>query len=175
MRPIGRFSFVRTESCLGWTEAHEQRSESRFSSAMKTLEIYSLEESRELLLPMVGTVAAGFPSPADDYTDIPLDLNRLLIRNPDHTFLVKVTAYDMTGDHINYGDMLLVDCSLAPQAGNLVVCLFDGDYVLRVIRRDTPNSCLWLHSLNSGEPPTQVTKEIGLYAWGVVTYVVKRM
>lgn len=128
-----------------------------------------------MLLPLVGTVAAGFPSPADDYTDILLDLNRLLIRNPDHTFLVKVTAYDMTGDRINYGDILLVDRSLAPKAGNLVICLLDGDYSLRVIRRDTPNGCLWLHSLNSGGLPTQVTKEIGLYVWGVVTYVVKRM
>ena len=142
---------------------------------MKTLDIYTIEEGMELLLPLVGTVAAGFPSPSDDYTDIPLDLNRLLIRNPDCTFLVKVTAYDMTGDHINYGDMLLVDRSLAPKAGSLVVCLIDGDYALRVIRRDTPNGCLWLHSLNSGEQPMQVTKEIGLYVWGVVTYVVKRM
>ena len=142
---------------------------------MKTLEIYTIEEGMELLLPLAGTVAAGFPSPADDYTDIPLDLNRLLIRNPDYTFLVKVMAYDMTGDRINYGDMLLVDRSLTPKAGSLVVCLLDGDYALRVIRRDTSNGCLWLHSLNSGELPIQVTEEIGLYVWGVVTYVVKRM
>lgn len=140
---------------------------------MKTLEIYTIEVGRELLLPLVGTVAAGFPSPADDYTDIPLDLNRLLIRNPDCTFLVKVTAYDMTGDRINNGDMLLVDRSLPPKAGSLVVCLIDGDYALRVIRRDTQNGCLWLHSLISGEPPTQVTQEIGLYVWGVVTWQIK--
>lgn len=142
---------------------------------MKTLEIYTIEQGMELLLPLAGTVAAGFPSPSDDYTDIPLDLNRLLIRNPDHTFLVKVVTYDMTGDRINYGDMLLVDRALAPKAENLVVCLFDGDYALRVLRKDTSNGCLWLHSLNSVELPTQVTKEIGLYVWGVVTYVVKRM
>lgn len=142
---------------------------------MKTLQIYTIEEAQELLLPMAGSVVAGFPSPADDYTNIPLDLNRLLIRNPDHTYLVKVTSHDMTGDRINYGDMLLVDRSLTAQAGNFVVCEFEGDYALRVIRRDTPNGCLWLHSLNSREMPTQVTKEIGLYVWGVVTTVVKRM
>lgn len=140
---------------------------------MKTLEIYTIEEGRELLLPMVGTVAAGFPSPAENYAEQSLDLNRLMIRNPDCTYLVKVTSYDLTGDKINYGDMLLVDRSLTPTSGSLVICQIDGDYALRMIRRDTRSGCLWLHSLISGEPPTQVTQEIGLYVWGVVTWQIK--
>lgn len=142
---------------------------------MKTLEIYSLEDSNELLLPLVGEVAAGFPSPAENYSEQELDLNRLMIRNPDSTYLVRVTAHEMTGDRINYGDMLVVDRSLRATGGSLVICQIDGDYALRMIRRDSKSNCLWLHSLMSGEPPTQVTQEIGLYVWGVVTWQIKPM
>lgn len=74
---------------------------------MKTLEIYSIEESSEMLRPLVGEVVAGFPSPAENYSEQELDLNRLMIRNPDSTYLVRVTAHEMTGDRINYGDMLV--------------------------------------------------------------------
>lgn len=137
---------------------------------MKTLEIYSIEESSEMLRPIVGEVAAGFPSPAENYSEQDLDLNRLMIRNPDSTYLVKVTSHDLTGDKINYGDMLVVDRSLRATGGSLVICQIDGDYALRMIRRDTPNGCLWLHSLIAGEPPVQITAEIGLYVWGVVTW-----
>lgn len=102
-----------------------------------------------------------------------LDLNRLMIRNPDSTYVVRVIAHEMTGDRINYGDMLVVDRSLRATGGSLVICQIEGDYALRMIRRDTRSGCLWLHSLISGEPPTQVTQEIGLYVWGVVTWQIK--
>ena len=70
-------------------------------------------ERRPLRLPLAGaTVAAGFPSPADDYIEVGLDLNELLIRHPSSTFFLRVSGDSMVGAGIQHGDLLVVDRSL---------------------------------------------------------------
>ena len=71
-------------------------------------------------------ISAGFPSPADDYIDRMLDLNELLINNPSATFFVRVAGESMVGAGINDGDILVVDRSLDPQNGKIIVAVVDG-------------------------------------------------
>jgi DNA polymerase V len=85
-----------------------------------------------LLLPLFGgKVAAGFPSPADDYVEKSLDLNELLVKRPAATFFVRVQGASMIGAGIHNGDMLVVDRSLEAQSGSVVIAVINGDLTVK--------------------------------------------
>jgi SOS-response transcriptional repressors (RecA-mediated autopeptidases) len=89
-----------------------------------------------LLLPLAGErVAAGFPSPADDYVEVGIDLNDQLIRHPTSTFFLRVSGDSMTGAGIHDGDLLVVDRSLDPRPGRVVVAVLDGGFTLKRLAR----------------------------------------
>jgi DNA polymerase V len=116
-------------------------------------------------------VPAGFPSPADDYTDGQLDLNELLIQRPEATFFVRVEGDSMVGAGIHSGDLLIVDRSAEATGGEVVVAAIDGELtVKRVCRRD---GALWLVAENDAYPPIEVTTE--LVIWGVVEHVIHKV
>lgn len=79
-------------------------------------------------------VSAGFPSPADDHLDPPLDLNRELVRNPGATFFARVAGDSMQDDGIADGDLLVVDKSLEAYDGCVAVCFLDGEFTLKRLR-----------------------------------------
>ena len=82
--------------------------------------VRSLQSERDVPL-FLETVAAGFPSPAGDYIERRLDLNEHLIQHPSATFFVRVAGDSMTGAGIHDGDILIVDRSLEPAGGSIVV------------------------------------------------------
>src|ERR1700733_1017177 len=81
-----------------------------------------------------GTAACGFPSPADDYLDRPLDFNELLIRNPAATFAVRLASDSMTGAGLFPGDIAVVDRSETPTPGCIVLALLDGKFTIKRYR-----------------------------------------
>ena len=83
-----------------------------------------------------GSVVAGFPSPAEQYQEPPLDLNELLVKRPAATFFVCVQGSSMTGAGINDGDLLVVDRSLRPASGDVIIACVDGDFTVKTYRRD---------------------------------------
>lgn len=85
---------------------------------------------------VAGTVAAGFPSPAEQYQEPPLDLNELLVKRPAATFFVRVSGNSMVGRGIRDGDILVVDRSLRPESGDVVIASVDGDFTVKTYRRD---------------------------------------
>ena len=92
--------------------------------------IYKGDFSTEKPLPYFeAKVPAGFPSPAADYEENQLDLNKHLIRNPAATFFVRVSGDSMTGAGINDGDLLIVDRSLEPKNKNVVIAVINGEMV----------------------------------------------
>lgn len=115
-------------------------------------------------------VPASFPSPADDYEDGPLDLNELVIRHPAATFYVRVQGNSMTGTGIQDGDLLVVDRAVEPLNGHAVVAALDGELTVKCIHR--AGGRLWLMASNDQYPPIEVTGEMELVIWGVVTYVI---
>ena len=81
-----------------------------------------------------GSVVAGFPSPAEQYKEPPLDLNELLVKRPAATFFVRVQGDSMIGEGIHDGDLLVVDRSLRPASGDVIIACVDGDFTVKTLR-----------------------------------------
>lgn len=126
------------------------------------------------LLPLFSSlVSAGFPSPATDHLDGLLDLNRLLLRHPDATYLLRVSGESMCGAEIHAGDLLAVDKHLEADHGHIVVAVVEGDCtVKRLVRK---GQTWWLMPENPAYKPYEITDPDGLCIWGVVTHVVHEL
>jgi len=135
------------------------------------LDIYSSQTETALDLPVLPGISAGFPSPAMDFIDLSIDLNRHLIKHPSATFYGRVKGESMKDAGINDGDLLVIDKSIDPVDGKIAVCFVDGEFTLKRIRTD--NDGVWLVPANENYQPIHVTEENDLRIWGVVTHVIK--
>ena len=128
----------------------------------------------ELRLPLIGgRVEAGFPSPADDFIDRSLDLNEQLVANPSATFFVRASGHSMTGAGIHDGDLLIVDRSITPSHGNIVIAVIDGGLtVKRLTKRGTQASLTpEPNKLDQGKySPIDIGEETNVTIWGVVAW-----
>ncbi len=110
--------------------------------------------------------AAGFPAPGDDLLEEPLDLNDLLVDNPPATFFVRVSGDSMEGARIFDGDILVVDRSVEPQSGMIVVAAVYGELVVKRLRHTAAGSVLL--SEQEGYEPIAINDTEGCFIWGVV-------
>lgn len=117
-----------------------------------------------------GKVAAGFPSPADDYIEKTLDLNELLVQKPAATFFVRAEGESMLGAGIHPNDILVVDRSIEPVSGKIVICALNGE--LTVKRLSKRKGQLVLAAENSAYPDIDLHDDIDMVIWGVVTNVI---
>ncbi len=117
-----------------------------------------------------GKVAAGFPSPADDYIEKTLDLNDLLVKKPAATFFVRAEGESMLGVGIHPNDILVVDRSLNPVVGKIIICALNGE--LTVKRLKGIGDQIILAAENPAYADIIVNKEIDFMIWGVVTNVI---
>lgn len=115
--------------------------------------------------------AAGFPAPGDDLVEQPLDLNDLLVENPTATFFVRVSGDSMEGARIFSGDILVVDRSVDPKAGHIVVAAVYGELVVKRLQKTAAGFSL--HSEQVGYEPIQIDESEGCLVWGVVTGTVR--
>ncbi|MBN1821414.1 MAG: translesion error-prone DNA polymerase V autoproteolytic subunit [Prolixibacteraceae bacterium] len=129
--------------------------------------------AEELTLPVsYAFIRAGFPSPAEDYSEERLDLNKKLVSNPTNTFFVRVKGESMSGDGISDGDLLVVDRSAVPGNNSILVCFIDGEFTLKRIRRTKTG--FFLMPSNPEFRPIEVDPENDLRIWGVVTWSIKK-
>jgi DNA polymerase V len=98
-----------------------------------------------------GSVVAGFPSPAEQYLEPPLDLNELLIKRPAATYFVRVEGDSMIGAGIHDGDLLVVDRSLRPASGDIIIASVDGDFTVKTLRMGEEGSGKWEEGRGKGE------------------------
>lgn len=112
-------------------------------------------------------VRAGFPSPADDFIEDEIDLQRLLIANRPATFLVRVAGDSMVLAKLFDGDIAVVDRSLKPRNGDVVVVDVDGERSFKVWRRQGPR--VILHFANPRFPAFQLSPDAVIEVWGVVS------
>lgn len=115
-------------------------------------------------------VSAGFPSPAEDHIEGKLDLNGHLIQNPVATFFVRVTGNSMIDAGIHSGDLLVVDRSLEPRDGKVVIAVVDGELLVK--RLKLKNGQVSLVAENADYPPLILLEEMSFEVWGVVTGVI---
>lgn len=129
------------------------------------------EEPSYVLLPFFGSLAAcGFPSPADDHIADLLDLNEHLIRNAPATYIVRASGESMT-PAVCDGDLCVIDRSLAPRSGDIVLACFDGAFTLKrfVVRGGRK----LLVPENDTFPILQMSGEEAVLVFGVLTFTVK--
>ena len=119
------------------------------------------------------SVSAGFPSPAEDYIEGRLDLNRHLIKHPAATFFVRVAGDSMIDAGIHPGDILVVDRALEPKDASVVIAVLDGELtVKRLARREGK---LYLVPDNRAYPPLEIQPDMEFEVWGVVTSVIHHL
>ena len=118
-------------------------------------------------------ISAGFPSPADDFKETRISLDRELVRNKEATFYARVSGDSMVGAGLQDGDLLVIDRSKNPENGKIAICLIDGEFTVKRIKKD--KSKLYLMPENKKYKPIELKEENELIIWGVVEYVIKKL
>ena len=118
-------------------------------------------------------ISAGFPSPADDFKEIRISLDKELVKNKEATFYARVDGDSMVGAGLEDGDLLVIDRSLNPENGKIAVCLIDGEFTVKRIKKE--KNKLYLMSENKKYEPIELKEENELIIWGVVEYVIKKV
>ena len=127
-----------------------------------------------LAVPLAGeSVPAGFPSPAEEYLEKRLDLNEHLVARPEATYFVRVSGDSMIGAGIHHGDLLVVDRSLDPKPGNVIIALVDGEFTVKRLRRTAIG--LELAPENPEYVSIPLSEETDFQVWGVVLHVVHKV
>lgn len=140
----------------------------------QTLTFYRPDFESKIQIPLIKEgVSAGFPSPAADFMENSIDLNKALTKNPLATFYIKVKGNSMVDAGISDQDVLVVDRSLEPQNNKIAICFIDGEFTVKRIQVE--KDCLYLMPENATYSPIKVTEENQLVIWGIVTYVIKKV
>lgn len=130
-----------------------------------------VQSSPTFELPLyASSVRAGFPSPADDYIECKLDLNTHLIQHPAATFFVRVSGDSMRNADMQSGDMLIVDRSLEPRHGKIIIAAIDGEMTVKRLSRK--NGKVQLLAENPDYPSIDITDKEAVVIWGVVTHII---
>ncbi len=137
------------------------------------LDFFTPDFTTQLDLPLAGTaIAAGFPSPAEEYVEIALDLNKELIKHPSATFYAKVKGDSMVDAGIQDGDLLVIDKALEPKEGTVAVCYLDGEFTVK--RLTVQEEGVYLMPANAEFKPIRITEENEFLVWGIVAYVIHK-
>ena len=138
------------------------------------LEIFYPATDTSLELPLIEAgLSAGFPSPAEDYIEMRLDLNKELIKNPSSTFFGRVNGNSMIEAGIYDGDILIIDKSIEPKNNSVLVCFIDGEFTVKkvsIIKNE-----MYLIPENKDFSPIKIAPESDFRLWGVVTYSVHKL
>ena len=137
-------------------------------------EIFFAGTSARHKMPMQASrISAGFPSPAEDYIEKRLDLNEYLVRNPSASFFVKVRGDSMIDAGIHDGDVLIVDRSLEPSNGRIIIGVLHGEFtVKRIIQK---GKRFFLQPENENFSPVEITGNSDFSVWGVVVYAIHKL
>ena len=134
---------------------------------IKLLKLSSIDNKSSIKLPLYSCkISAGFPSPADDHLEKSLDLNSYLIKHPAATFFVRVSGDSMINAGINDNDILIVDRSLKPSHGKIVIAVVDGQMTVKRLYKRSGK--LILMPENKNFKPIEITESMSIEIWGVV-------
>lgn len=138
------------------------------------LSLYMIDDPAPVpsLRRMETLLSAGFPSPADDYLEDRIDLNRELVPNPTSTFLARVRGDSMRDAGLQDGDLILIDRSRTPHSGSMILAWVDGGFTVKHLHLQQ-GRCL-LRAANPAYRDLEMTEEDGSRIWGVVTHVISK-
>lgn len=140
----------------------------------KNITIYIPETSEVIERPIVNeNIAAGFPSPAEDFKEVRISLDKELIENENATFYARVRGNSMIDANIEDGDLLVIDRSIETRNGKIAVCMIDGEFTIKRLKVEKDQ--IFLMPENKAFKPIKVTEDNELIVWGIVTYVIKKV
>lgn len=138
------------------------------------IEMYIPEKLELIERPVVNeAIAAGFPSPAEDFKEVRISLDKELIKNEDATFYARVRGNSMVDANIEDGDLLVIDRSIETRDGKVAVCMVDGEFTVK--RLKVEKDCVYLVPENKKYKTIKVTEDNEFIVWGIVTYVIKKV
>jgi len=139
----------------------------------ENLKFFTADLSTEKEVPFFASpISAGFPSPADDYTDVSLDLNKHLIKHPAATFYARVKGDSMINAGIHDGDLLVVDRALDIYDNCIAVCIIDGEFTVKRLKKEKDK--VLLIPENEDYSPIEITEFNDFEVWGIVAYVIHK-
>lgn len=144
----------------------------RIENSVK-LTIYTPDFDTHLALPLHHSLlAAGFPSPADDYMEASLDLNKHLVQNTSATFFARVKGHSMEDAGIYEGDIIIVDRSKEVRNNDIAVCVINGEFTVKRICFNGDK--ITLKPESNAFKPVQITEAHQFMVWGLVTYIIHK-
>lgn len=143
---------------------------------MNEVKLFSADFTNSLSIPFADAgIRAGFPSPAQDYLEESIDLNKELIEHPAATFYGRVIGNSMIDAGVEEGDILVIDKSLEAQDGDMVVGYLDGEFTLKYLDLSMKEAgVIWLVPANKEFDRIKITKDNNFIVWGVVIYTIKK-
>lgn len=126
-------------------------------------------------LALAPNIKAGFPSPADDYLRDSLDFNRDLIKNPEATFYGRVSGDSMRDAGINEGDIAVIDRSLQPTDGDVIVAYVNEEFTIKYLDlTHKEEGYIELQPANPDYSPIRIDSTDNFRVWGVVVWTIKQ-
>lgn len=138
---------------------------------MLILEIHRLDASYIKIPFFLNSIQAGFPSPADDYLEGLLSLDEICLTNRDTTFLGRVTGRSLEDIHVFEGDIMVIDKSLTPQNGDLVVAVINSEFTAKFI--SIRGREIFLCPASKKFDPIRIAEFDDFKVWGVVTRIIQ--
>ena len=118
-------------------------------------------------------ISAGFPSPADDFKEFRISLDKELVKNQESTFYARVSGDSMVGAGLDDGDLVVIDRALNPENGKIAVCFIDGEFTVKRIKKERGK--FYLIPENKNYKRIEIKEENELIIWGMVKYVIKKV
>jgi DNA polymerase V len=131
------------------------------------------EIDKETNLYIEDGISAGFPSPASDFEESRISIEKVVIKNKESTFYAKVSGDSMKDAGLNDGDILVIDRSEELKNNKIAVCYLNGDFTVKRVKIE--KKAVYLIPENKNYKPIKVTEENEFVVWGIVTYVIKKV
>ena len=120
----------------------------------------------------ITSISAGFPSPAEDFTELSISLDKHLIQNPAATFMAYANGKSMVRAGIHHGDILIIDRSLNARDGDIIIALLHGEFTVKQL--SIIKGTFFLVPKNSQYSPVKISDDMDFEIWGVVTSSIRK-
>ena len=121
---------------------------------------------------LLSRISAGFPSPADGYLDMDLNLHDYLVQHPSATFCVKAIGDSMVDAGIKSSDVMVIDRALTPKNNDIILAVVNGEFTVKRIKKN--DNELYLMPANENYRPMKITEDMDFQVWGVVTFIIHK-
>ena len=123
-------------------------------------------------VPGISSISAGFPSPAEDFSELSISLDKHLIQNPSATFMAYANGNSMVDAGIHHGDILIIDRSLNARNGDIIIAVLHGEFTVKQL--SIINNTFFLLPKNPKYSPVKISDDMDFEVWGIVTYSIRK-